>query len=110
MQLRTLAHVRTGDKGNVSQISVIGFSEDAFAILMRELTEARLREHLSNVRVTSVRRYELPQLWALNFVLEGALNGGVTRSLSLDAHGKTLGSQLLDMIIVDAPGSPREFE
>jgi hypothetical protein len=106
MQLRTLAHVRTGDKGNVSQISVIGFSQDAFAILVRDLTEVRLREHLRNLRVTSVRRYELPQLWALNFVLEGALNGGVTKSLSLDAHGKTLGSQLLDMMIAGAGEHP----
>ena len=97
MILRDIAHVRTGDKGDSSQISVIAYRESDYPLLVDELTEERVRAHLGRLPITSVRRYELPGLGALSFVLEGALGGGVTRSLSLDAHGKTLGAQLLDL-------------
>jgi hypothetical protein len=97
MRLGELAHVRTGDKGDISQISVIAFDTADYPLLAREVTEERLRQHLCGLPIRTIRRYELVQLGALNFVLEGALKGGVTRSLSLDAHGKTLGAQLLDL-------------
>lgn len=97
MQLRALAHARTGDKGDISQISVIAFDIADFPILERSVTIERVLAHLGHLHVNRAKRYALPELGALNFVLEGALGGGVTRSLSLDAHGKTLGSQLLDL-------------
>lgn len=99
MLLRDLAHVRTGDKGDVSQISVIAYQPADYPLLARTVTAERLCQHLGQLAPRAVQRYELPQLGALNFVLEGALKGGVTRSLSLDAHGKTLGAQLLDLEI-----------
>jgi hypothetical protein len=99
MILRDVAHIRTGDKGDISQIAVIAYDEADFALLARQVTTDRVSAHFADLPVRSIRRYELPALGALNFVLEGALRGGVTRSLSLDAHGKTLGAQLLDLVI-----------
>jgi len=68
-------------------------------LLARVLTPRSVADHLGGLPVRSVRRYDLPTLAALSFVLDGALRGGVTRSLALDAHGKTLGAQLLDLVI-----------
>lgn len=101
MLLGALAHSRTGDKGNTSQISVIAYVAADYALLERIVTAERVLAHLPALRAVSVARYALPQLGALNFVLTGALGGGVTRSLSLDAHGKSLGAQLLDMDLGD---------
>lgn len=99
MRLGDLAHMRTGDKGDISQISVIAYDPDDYPLLVAEVTAARVLAHLGDLPVRGARRYELPGLGALNFVLEGALSGGVTRSLALDAHGKSLGAQLLDLPI-----------
>lgn len=101
MVLRDIAHLRTGDKGNISQVAVIAYQAEHYALLERSVTAERVVAHLAMLPVTAVRRYELPGLGALNFVIEGALQGGVTRSLGLDAHGKTLGAQLLDLAIDD---------
>ena len=97
MLLGDVAHLRTGDKGDTSQISVIAYDPADYALLLREVTVERVLRHFASLPVRTARRFELPQLGALNFVLEGALSGGVTRSLALDAHGKTLGAQLLDL-------------
>ncbi|MBV8093004.1 MAG: hypothetical protein JO212_05825 [Acetobacteraceae bacterium] len=97
MKLRELAHARTGDKGDTSQISVIAFDPGDYAYLAEHVTADRVRAHFGEIVQGKVLRYELPGLGALNFVLEGALAGGVTRSLSLDAHGKCLSSVLLEM-------------
>ncbi len=106
MKLRQLAHSRTGDKGNVSNISVIAYRKDDYAKLCAVLDAERVQSCLSQVfhagrseEALQVRRYELPCVGALNFVVTGALRGGVTRSLALDAHGKTLGSVLMDLDI-----------
>lgn len=99
MLLRDIAHLRTGDKGDISQISVIAYAPEHYETLVRCVTPERVRTHLAGLSIRALRRYELPTLHALNLVLEGALAGGVTRSLSLDAHGKTLGAQLLDLSI-----------
>jgi hypothetical protein len=101
MKLRELAHARTGDKGDTSQISVIAYEPGDFAYLAEHVTADRVREHFAAVVRGKVKRYELPGLGALNFVMENALAGGVTRSLSLDAHGKCLGSVLLELEIPD---------
>lgn len=99
MQLRDIAHVRSGDKGNISQISVVANEDIYFPMLVQWVTAVRVGEHFSGLNCKSVVRYELPSICALNFVLEGALPGGVTRSLAFDAHGKTLAMQLLTLEI-----------
>jgi hypothetical protein len=101
MQLRELAHARTGDKGDTSQISVIAYEEGDYTYLAEHVTAERVRMHLAAVVQGEVVRYELPGLGALNFVMDRALAGGVTRSLSLDAHGKCLSSILLELEIPD---------
>ena len=99
MKLRQLAHTRTGDKGNRSTLSVIAYDARDFARLEAQLTAERVKQHYSGTVQGRVDRYTLPQLGALQFVLHGALAGGVTRSLALDAHGKTLSSHLLNIDI-----------
>lgn len=95
MQLRDIAHSRAGDKGDISNISVIAYRIEDYALLERELTAERVRAHFAGVVQGEVVRYALPQLGALNFVMQRALGGGVTRSLALDAHGKALSGVML---------------
>jgi hypothetical protein len=97
MQLRDIAHSRAGDKGDISNISVIAYRIEDYALLERELTAERVRAHFAGVVQGKVVRYALPQLGALNFVMQRALGGGVTRSLALDAHGKALSGVMLGM-------------
>jgi len=99
--LRALAHSRTGDKGDTSNISLIAYDAADFPLLVRWVTAERVKVHFAEIALGQVTRYELPRLGALNFVLERALGGGVTRSLALDAHGKSLSSALLSMEIPD---------
>jgi hypothetical protein len=101
MKLGEIAHSRTGDKGNTSNISVIAYDERNYPLIERFITVERVKAHFSQIVRGDVVRYELPQLGALNFVLKGALGGGVTRSLALDAHGKSLSSALLDLDLPD---------
>ena len=97
--LRDLAHSRTGDKGDTSNISLIAYEAADYPLLVRYVTAERVRAYFADIVRGDVTRYELPRLGALNFVLRGALGGGVTRSLALDAHGKSLSSALLSMEI-----------
>jgi hypothetical protein len=99
MILRDLAHARSGDKGDISNISVIAFDPADFELLRAEVRVERVRACLGHVVLGAVERYEMPELGALNFVLHRALAGGVTRSLALDVHGKCLSSILLAMEI-----------
>lgn len=106
MKLWNLAHARTGDKGDTSNISVIAYDASNYARLCDVLTAERVQNHMGRLFTDgdvpanfSVRRYELAGVHALNFVITGVLRGGVTRSLALDAHGKTLGSVLLELEI-----------
>jgi hypothetical protein len=101
MKLRDIAHSRTGDKGNISNISVIAYEAQNYPLIERFVTAERVKAHFSEIVHGDVMRYELPQLGALNFVLKDALGGGVTRSLALDAHGKSLSSALLDLDLPD---------
>jgi hypothetical protein len=98
-RLHDLAHARAGDKGDVSMISVIAYRAEDYPFLVGFLTAAVVDRFFEGLGLTGVERFELPTLGALNFVLHGALRGGVTRSLALDAHGKTLSSSLLSMEI-----------
>jgi hypothetical protein len=97
MRLRAIAHSRTGDKGDTSSIAVIAYDAKDYPLLEQHVTAERVREHFSEIVRGEVVRHALPGLGALNFVLRGALGGGVTRSLALDAHGKCLGSAILDL-------------
>jgi hypothetical protein len=97
--LRELAHCRTGDKGNAVNVSVIAYDPADFPLLERHVTAERVKAHFAGVVRGDVDRYALPGIGALNFVLHDALAGGVTRSLALDAHGKSLGSALLSLEI-----------
>ena len=97
IKLRQLAHSRTGDKGDTSNISVIAYDPAHYGHLLQQVTAERVKAHFRDVVQGAVVRYELPRIAALNFVLHHALGGGVTRSLALDAHGKTLSSALLDL-------------
>jgi hypothetical protein len=99
MKLRQLAHSRTGDKGDTLNVSVICHDSRDYAHVLRHVTSERVKTHLCDVVRGEVTRYELPLIGAMNFVLGRALGGGVTRSLALDAHGKSLSSALLDLEI-----------
>ena len=101
MKLRELAHSRTGDKGTIINISVIAREERNYPFLERHVTADRVKMHLADIVHGEVVRYTLPNLGALNFVLTRAPGDTVTRSLALDAHGKSLSSALLGMEIPD---------
>lgn len=101
MKLKEIAHARTGDKGDISNISLIPYKEEDYELLLHQVTEERVKEYFSEICHGEVARYELPGIKAMNFVLDHALGGGVTRSLALDRHGKTLGMALLEMEIDD---------
>jgi len=101
MLLRDIAHSRAGDKGDISNISVIAYGLKDYALLEKHLTPERVKAHFAGVVQGDVVRYTLPHLGALNFVMQHALGGGVTRSLALDAHGKSLSGGMLGMEISD---------
>lgn len=101
MKLREIAHSRTGDKGNISVISVIAYEMNHYQMIKEQVTSQRVKEWFKEIVHGEVKRFEIPSLGALNFVLENALGGGVTRSLSMDMHGKSLSSALLDLEIID---------
>jgi len=97
IELYTLAHARTGDKGNRVNISLIAYDPKDYALLVEQVTEARVAAHFSQRAPTRVLRYLLPKLGAMNFVLDDVLDGGVNDSLNLDMHGKALSFHLLTL-------------
>jgi hypothetical protein len=97
--LGSIAHTRSGDKGDTCNIGVIAFQSRHYPILEREVTPERVRRHFGGLVRGDVVRYELPNLGALNFLLYGALGGGGTVSLRVDAQGKTFGAALLALEI-----------
>lgn len=101
LRLYDLAHARAGDKGNTSNISVTAYSQEGWEVIQRELTADRVLAHFRHLTPGPVRRFALPQLRALNFVIENALGGGVTRSLAIDPHGKSLSAL---MLTIELPG------
>ena len=106
IKLSQLAHGRAGEKGDILNISVIAWSLYDFDHLVEHVTEAHCQRVFTTRPISQVTRYLLPRLGAMNFVIEGALDGGVNRSLYLDRHGKTLSSLLFDSTI-PAPKKPR---
>lgn len=101
MRVYDLAHSRSGDKGNTSNIAVIAYDEDGWQRIRRQLTPERVLDAYRHLADGPIRRYELPKLRALNFVIENALAGGVTRSLRLDPHGKALSAIVLTIELPD---------
>lgn len=97
--LRTIAYARSGDKGNSANVGIIAFNAHGFAFIKEYLTVARVKDYFAALKPSDVLRYELPNLNALNFVLEEALGGGGSQSLRIDSQGKALGQALLEMPI-----------
>ena len=102
IQLRWLAHARSGDKGDTANVGLIALKPEWYDLLVKEVTLARVKKHFKGM-VTGVERFELPNLRALNFLLHGALDGGGTISLKTDAQGKVYSTALLRMTIPVPP-------
>ena len=98
-KLYDLAHCRAGDKGDTTILSLIAYRREDYELLARHVTAEAVRRHMDGIIRGAVRRHELPGLGALQFVGEHALGGGVTVSLAVDAHGKSLSTALLEMEI-----------
>lgn len=99
VKLIDVAHSRTGDKGNTLNFSLIPYNEDHYQWLAKQVTAKKVKEHLNHIIKGKVTRYELPNIKAFNYVCEESLLGGVTTSLALDTHGKSISSALLEMEI-----------
>lgn len=97
VKLVELAHARSGDKGDVVNIGVIAYEPEHYPLLVAAVTAGRVQEHFGDMVNGEVVRYQLPNLHALNFVLPGALGGGGTVSLMMDAQGKVFSTALLRM-------------
>ena len=97
VELLNLAHARSGDKGDGSNVGLIAYSDEGYQILLNQVTTDRVREHFAKVCFGEVERFEVPNLRALNFLLHDSLGGGGTESLKIDAQGKTHGQGLLQM-------------
>ena len=95
VRLERLAHCRSGDKGNTSNISVIAYAPELYPCIKEQLTAERFRDFYAGVVTGKVARHEIDGLHSMNFVAEGALGGGVSRSLCLDNYGKSLSSRIL---------------
>lgn len=106
IRLGSLAHARSGDKGNRANIGVVAFDDAAYEHLREVLTESVVADYFKALGGPSVRRYELPKIRAFNFVIDDALGGGASRSLRLDTQGKALGVALLELR-VPAPSSTK---
>ena len=103
LPLHAIAHSRAGDKGNVSNISLIAYKPEAYAFIAEQVTEDKVHKLYTHLGATSVKRYDLPLLSAFNFVIDDVLDGGVNASRSVDRHGKTLSYILLGRFVMDIP-------
>jgi hypothetical protein len=106
VKLRDICHSRSGDKGTIANVSLIVFDSRHYSHIVQHVTAARVKAHFAGLATGDVWRYELPLIGALNFVVHGIAGGGVTRTLALDAHGKSLSSALLELEIDDCPFAP----
>jgi hypothetical protein len=99
MKLFDVAHSRAGDKGNTLMLSLIPFNESDYEMLLDKVTVEKVKSHLQEIAHGDIIRYELPNISSLLFVCYETLSGGVTTSLALDTHGKSLSYALLEMEI-----------
>lgn len=102
LQLRDLCGVRSGDKGDISDLSLFADSAEAYEVIRTEVTAERVAAHFGSMVQGDVTRHEAPNVWALKFVMTSALGGGGSSSLRADNLGKTLGGVLLRLTI-DVP-------
>ena len=93
--LSQIAYARSGDKGDGSNVGVVAYTQQGYELLKEQLTPARVKSHFSEICFGEVKRFEAPNLWALNFMLEDSLGGGGSESLKTDAQGKTHGLGIL---------------
>lgn len=98
-KLAEIAHCRAGDKGDTVILSLFPYRPEDYPLLVEQVTVERVRAHLAGIVRGEVRRFELPLIHALQYVCEQALDSGVTTSLALDTHGKTLSYALLELEI-----------
>lgn len=110
VQLTKLAHARSGDKGDTANIGLIALREEIYPLLVRDVTEERVKQHFKGICKGEVERFELPNLGALNFLLHESLGGGGTISLMTDAQGKTFSTALLRMEIEISDDEARGLE
>lgn len=99
IQLRQIAHARSGDKGDTANIGLIALKPEYYPVLVREVTAERVKRHFAGICEGEVERFEVPNLHALNFLLHHSLDGGGTLSLKVDPQGKTYSAALLRMAV-----------
>jgi hypothetical protein len=99
IKLLNIAHGRSGDKGDAANIGIIAYDDNGYRIIKKYLSAEKVKKHFEGICFGTVERYELPNLRALNFILNNTLGGGGTVSLKHDAQGKTLAAALLRMVI-----------
>ncbi len=97
VRLEEIAHARSGDKGDGSNVGVIAYTDVGYRLLQQELTAERVKQHFSHICGGAVDRFEVPNLKAINFILHDSLGGGGSESVKTDAQGKTHGQALLRM-------------
>lgn len=102
VRLLDVAHARSGDKGDMANVGVIALKPEWYPLLVEQLTLARVKAHFAGSISGDVQRYELPNLHAINFLLQGALDGGGTMSLKMDAQGKVFSTAMLRLVL-DVP-------
>lgn len=103
VKLGLIAHARSGDKGNHANLGVVAYSESGYNCLLDSISPQVVRKYFARLGVTHVERFELPNIWALNFLLYDALGGGASRSLRMDTQGKLLGTAILELELPEPP-------
>jgi len=99
VQLLSICHGRSGDKGDTANIGLIARKAEYYPVIEKYVTAEKVKRHFEGMVLGKVERFELPNIWALNFLLHNALGGGGTKSLKNDAQGKTLAAALMKMEI-----------
>ena len=110
VKLIEIAHARSGDKGDTSNVGIIAYKPEYYPIMLEQVTAARVKEHFKGICFGEVERFEIPNLHALNFLLHKSLDGGGTISLRTDAQGKTYSTALLRMEIEVDESLAREID
>ena len=103
VKLGLIAHARGGDKGNHANLGVVAYTESGYEYLLESLSAEDVRAFFAGLGVSRVERFELPKVWALNFLLYDALGGGASRSLRIDTQGKLLGTAILELELPQPP-------
>jgi hypothetical protein len=107
LALREFCGYRSGDKGDIANVAIFADDDETYALIVREVTAERVKEHFGSMVTGTVTRYEAANVRALNFVMKGALGGGGPRSLRADALGKTMGGALV-RLEVEVPDSLKD--